>query len=124
MWELGSDATVRGVTKYVEPLVRVGTVCSMPLAAIESYRGHDVSGQDRNPILLELEFVSAMNIVIRLQKAGVDIEAIARQLQAAADIRHQPPPMRDRFDAQDDRGRHPGVRKPPCQYGMRLSMSF
>jgi hypothetical protein len=120
MWALGSGGDAnQEIGKYIEALVRVGTVCSMPLAAIESYRGLDVAGEDRKPISLEHAFGTAMDLVIGLQKAGVDVGALARQLHAQDNIRHRLPPPPERLGARGDEVAGPGMHKPPCRYDAR-----
>jgi transaldolase/glucose-6-phosphate isomerase len=90
LWDFSRAEDTQSIARYVDALARVDTISNLPLSAIEDYRQNGVPPEKRSPMVVEQEFIDAMNTLIRLRKAGVDIDMIALQLQADEAARREP----------------------------------
>ena len=62
--------------KYVEPLIGIGTVNTLPVATLNAYRDH---GNPANRI--ENNMPEAEKVLVKLQELGIDVEMITHQLE-------------------------------------------
>ncbi len=62
--------------KYVEPLIGAGTINTLPMETLDAYRDHG------NPqVRLEQEVDQARDALKRLPELGIDMDAVAQQLE-------------------------------------------
>lgn len=63
-------------TKYVEALIGPNTVDTVPLETIDAFRDHGIAANN-----LESDLEKATEILNQLDGAGIDLEAVAKQLE-------------------------------------------
>lgn len=62
--------------KYVDSIIGIGTVNTLPVSTLDAYRDHGKAAMRIEDKLLEAE-----NILIKLQELGIDMETVTQQLE-------------------------------------------
>jgi hypothetical protein len=85
LWLLNrGDPLARSPVRYLDALGRGAGWCAMPLPAVEGCRRAGVLDWRRQPVPLEDDFASAMQVAEDLRTRGVDLDTVAQQMQEQA----------------------------------------
>jgi hypothetical protein len=84
LWILdGGRGARHSRTHYLDALARSGSLCGMPLDAVLACQRAGILAWRRQPPPIQPEFGHAMQTVLAMRRAGVDLDAVANELQAA-----------------------------------------